>query len=47
VTELQPADRFALPPFVRSYAAERAAAFDGGPALRLPRSVDHASHARS
>jgi transcriptional regulator with XRE-family HTH domain len=38
VTEQFPADQFALPAFVRSYAAERAAAMDSEAGLRVPRS---------
>jgi transcriptional regulator with XRE-family HTH domain len=38
VTEHHPADQFALPAFVRSYAAERASEGDGESGLRVPRS---------
>jgi transcriptional regulator with XRE-family HTH domain len=46
VTGHYPADQFALPAFVRSYAAERATAVDGVPELTVPRSNGHNGHAR-
>ncbi len=46
LTEDSPADQFALSAFVRSYAAERAAAADAELGLKVPRSNGRAGHAR-